>query len=333
MDRDTKALGAEYDWIFPSEAIEFSEHEWEMLNGRCRWGRIDYSQVIGDCNPGPPSHWILKRAQRGALKLLYSKHEDNPWLWDGKQWTPAGQKYMDRLEGFTGVRRARYLGGRWVAAEGAVYDFDHSLNLIDRFEIPSTWRRFRVVDFGYTNPFVCQWWALDNDDRMYLYREIYMSQRIVSDHAKQILALSAGENYEYTAADHDAEDRATLHRAGIQTIAAKKTKPVGIQAVEERLRKAGDGKPRLFILRDSLVEKDERMEELGKPWCTEQEFDSYVWGKGLDGRPVKEEPVKVDDHGMDATRYAVMSREPGRITGQRTAVSGPRPTVESYTPR
>jgi phage terminase large subunit len=41
--------------------------------------------------------------------------------------------------------------------------------------------------------------------------------------------------------------------------------------------------------------------------CTEEEFDSYVWPKGVDGKPVKEEPVKEHDHGLDALRYLVAS--------------------------
>jgi phage terminase large subunit len=39
-----------------------------------------------------------------------------------------------------------------------------------------------------------------------------------------------------------------------------------------------------------------------KPWCTEQEFTDYVWSN----KKTKEEPVKENDHGMDAVRYAVM---------------------------
>ncbi len=31
-----------------------------------------------------------------------------------------------------------------------------------------------------------------------------------------------------------------------------------------------------------------------------------MWEPSKDGRPVKEAPLKVNDHGMDAMRYAVM---------------------------
>ena len=188
-----------------------------------------------------------------------------------------------------------------------VYEqWDRNIHLIDRFEIPASWRRFRVIDFGYVNPFVCQWWAIDGDLRMYLYREIYMSQRTVVTHATLIKKLSASETYEATIADHDAEDRATLRENGIETLAADKRVTVGIEKVQERLLVQGNGKARLFVLRDSLVERDSGLETRFRPTNTADEFPAYAWQQAPDGRPAKEEPVKVDDHGMDATRYAAM---------------------------
>jgi hypothetical protein len=124
-----------------------------------------------------------------------------------------------------------------VSAEGQVYDgFDPDIHVIDRFDIPKQWTRYRAIDFGYTNPFVCQWWAQDHDGRLYLYREIYMTRRTVKVHSEQIHRLSAGETYAFTVSDHDAEDRATLAENGIYTTAAVKDISPGIQAVEERLK-------------------------------------------------------------------------------------------------
>lgn len=297
LDKSSKIMSTQYDGIYVPECTELTEDDWESLTTRNRNNIMPYQQMIADCNPSAPTHWLNQRANAGRMTRLLSRHEDNPSV------TP---EYLDTLRRLTGVRRARLYEGRWAAAEGMVYDnYDAITHLIDRFPIPSDWRRFRVVDFGYTNPFVCQWWALDPDGRLYRYRELYRTQRLVSDHAGDISRLSQGESYVATVADHDAEDRATLHAAGIPTVPAFKAVGVGIQAVQDRLRPAGDGKPRLFLLRDALVSRDERLVEAKKPLCTEQEIDGYVWAKAADGRPVKEEPVKVDDHGCDAMRYAV----------------------------
>lgn len=305
LDDADKYLSAEYDYIYVNQAEEIELDSWEKLVGRAtgRAGNAPWPQVFGDCNPGPPNHWIKNRPQ---LEVLETRHEDNPSLYDGQDWTPLGRRSIEILNGLTGLRYKRGRLGLWVGAEGVVYEFDSTVHLIQRFEIPEHWQRIRVVDFGYTNPFVCQWWAIDEDGRMYLYREIYMTQRTVRVHAKLIRELSQGERITATISDHDAEDRATLHENGIQTTNARKEVTVGIEKVQERLKVRGDGRPRLFVMVDSLVEVDQSLKDSYKPYCTADEFGVYAYPEGKDGKPVKEEPIKVYDHGMDAMRYAVM---------------------------
>lgn len=308
-DMTQKVMSTEFDLIYVQEAIELLEDEWEKLTTRLRNGVMPFQQIIADTNPDAPTHWIKAREARGALVVHESRHEDNPTLFrsDGTL-TPFGTTYISRLDALTGVRHDRLRKGKWVQAEGVVYPgFDRAIHLIDPFPIPDTWRRVRSIDFGYTNPFCCQWWAIDHDGRMYLYRELYHTRRTVKVHAEAIRRLGIGEKIAYTVADHDAEDRATLRECRIPTLAAKKDRRRGIQAVEERIKVQGDGKPRLFVFRNALVERDEALAEARLPLCTAEEFDSYVWPKGVDGKPMKEDPVDAYDHGMDALRYAVLS--------------------------
>lgn len=307
LDKPEATFSSEYDTIALFEAIEATENDWELLHRALRNNKMGYHQAIADTNPGTPTHWLNQRANDGKMVRLLSQHEDNPELWDGQKWTSAGEQYIGILDRLSGHRRQRLRFGKWCTAEGAVYDdFDADVHLIDPFPVPKDWRRIRSIDFGFTNPFVCQWWAVDPDGRMYLYRELYHSRRLVEDHARQILALSWGENISATVSDHDAEDRATLARHGIFTYPAQKAVSLGIEAVSARLKKAGDGKPRLFLMKDCLVERDPYLVEAKKPLCTAQEIEAYSWPTAVDGKPVKEEPVKVDDHGMDSLRYSVM---------------------------
>ncbi len=325
MDRPGRILSTEYDIIYPAEAVQFEQGDWETFVMRNRNYVIPFQQVLGDTNPGHPQHWLKQMADSGAVKFCNSFHKDNPAYWDAptNDWTPRGRDYvMGKLHRLSGVRRARYLENKWVIAEGAVYDeFSDAIHVIDRFDIPKEWRRFRATDFGYSNPFVTQWWAMDTDGRLYLYREIYMTQRTVAVHAKQINELSSGERIEFTTADHDAEDRATLKAHGISTVAAEKAISAGIQAVKDRLEIAGDGKPRIFFLKDSLVELDSNLvdpdspERHVAPTSTREEFAAYIWPKGEDGKSKKEKPIDADNHGMDAMRYMVMAvatRKPAR---------------------
>ncbi len=315
MDKPTRLFSTEYDGIYVQECNELTLGEWESLLRALRGDATPHQQLFGDCNPDSPRHWLKQRADGGRCNLYYTRHEDNPALWTGSTWTARGMSYIAKLDRLTGLRYQRLRLGKWAAAEGMVYEFDPAVHLLDPFVIPAEWQRIRSIDFGFTNPFVCQWWAIDPDGRMYLYREIYKTQRIVSDHAVQIKALSAGERIRGSVSDHDAEDRETLHRAGISTTPAKKEVKLGIEAVEKRLRVQADGKPRLFVLRNALVERDEQLAEDVKPTCTEQEFDSYVYAKSVDGKANKEEPVKMYDHGLDAARYAVRFVDSGGSQG------------------
>jgi phage terminase large subunit len=308
MDDPGKVMSSEYDVIYVNEATELNLGEWEQLTTRLRNGVVPYQQQLGDCNPDAPAHWAKRRAESGRLRLRQSRHEDNPALWDAERgdWTAAGRAYIAKLDALTGVRHLRLRKGIWAAAEGMVYDgWDRAIHVVPRFEVtddnpngdpPRAWPRYLSVDFGYTNPFCCQWWAEDPDGRLWRYREIYMTQRLVEDHAETIKAVGL-DGVRAIVCDHDAEDRATLARKlGRPTLAAYKAVAPGIQATAARLKPAGDGRPRLLFLADSLVEKDPELADAGRPTCTEDEVESYVWDTRA-GLKKGDQPVKRDDHG------------------------------------
>jgi len=302
MDNPDRIMSTEYDTVTVFEATEISEDDWEKVNTRLRNGRMGYHRAIADCNPSHPAHWLNRRSSSGKMRRLFSRHCDNPSV------TTA---YLELLSNLTGARRARLLEGRWAAAEGMVYtEYDAAVHQIQAMpEGWQAWRKYRSIDFGFNDPFVCQWWA-DSGEAMYLYREWYMSGRIVSDHAKEISRLSAGEDYEATVADHDREDRETLHRGGVYTIPATKDIDIGIDAVKDRLKVGPNGKPRLYVLASALVERDRRLDETKRPTSLADEWDAYIYKQDRAGS-AKDEPVDRDNHGMDAMRYAVMAVDGG----------------------
>lgn len=320
MDKPEKVLSAEYDLVFVDEATELTITDWETIGTRLRNGRLSWQQQIAACNPVHPTHWIKQRADAGAMRMLTSRHRDNPaYVNADGSLTAAGRDYMAKLDALTGVRRLRLRDGKWAAAEGLIYEaFDPAVHVVDQLHIPHAWTRWLTVDFGYTNPFVAQWWAEDGDGRLFLYREIYRTRRLVEDHARQMLELMKYPSGQWreplpraVICDHDAEDRATLEKhLGMGTVAAKKTVSDGIQAVQSRLKVQDDGKPRVFLVRGALVERDPELEAAKKPTSTEEEITGYVWAvkPGAAGG-LKEEPVKQDDHGMDAMRYVVAQRD------------------------
>jgi hypothetical protein len=370
----TRVMGAEVDLVYVGEATECTPKDWEFLTSRLRNGAISFQQIIADCNPDRPTHWLKQRCDEGLCTILYAQHWENPRYFedvgdaaaamlnpniqfggpnieehDGRRYqlTPAGVSYIGRLDNLTGVRKQRLRHGVWCAADGLVYDnWDPAIHIAETRPktIPWEWPRFWVVDFGYKNPFVCQWWAQDPDDQLILYREIYHTGRLVEHHARLMLkqvtriaprikltkeqlqlvkekpADALEQNLlvwtepepQAIICDHDAEGRATLtEHLGRGTTAANKTVTAGIQAVEARLKVRGNGKPGLILLPDSLVERDLSLKEAGKPMATVEEFGGYVWEPAGDGKAEKESPLKLDDHGVDCVRYLVAHRDLG----------------------
>ncbi len=358
MDKPTKIMSSEYDICYAQECIELTLEDWESIITRLRNGKTPYQMIMGDTNPSTPQHWLKKRAEEGKLLLLDSRHEDNPVLFetDGTR-TPRGEAYMTALDGLTGVRYLRLRRGLWVAAEGLIYEeWSEAVHLVNKFVPPREWSRYWVIDFGYSNPFVLQCWARDPDGRLYLYREIYRSRRLVEDHTRDILDIVAPVGGQYTRAeldtceadsgraerglnhtqcghrvwseprpqaiicDHDAEDRATFEKhSGMSTMPANKSVAEGLQAVMSRLRLQPDGKPRLFVMRDAVVHRDQLLKDKGRPQSTQEEFPGYVWAKKsvTAADREKDEPLKEDDHGMDDTRYIVMHFDAGMKPGIR----------------
>lgn len=338
LDRPSKIMSSEWDMIYCQEATELTEQDWEACTIRLRNGKMPYQQLLGDCNPDAPTHWLRQRATNNKTIMLESRHEDNPLLFDANGIiTVEGARYIGTLEALTGVRLARYRYGIWAAAEGTVFEgsWDRSRNVIDAYPVPSVWPRYLVIDFGYTHPFVCLWAAIDPDGRIIIYRQIYMTNRLVQDHAISIALASKWYHLlpkthpRYASApakdadplpreiitDHDIEDYKTLERhLGLYTTLAHKSVSDGLQVVAARLRPAGDGEPRIKIMRNSLWERDEELARAKKPICLEDEPDTYVWKRDASG--AKEEPVKESDHALDCLRYltARFDLQPGGVS-------------------
>lgn len=186
--------------------------------------------------------------------------------------------------------------GYFAAFMGAVYKtFSRRVHVCEPFNIPDDWTRYRVIDWGFNNPFACLWLARDNDRRWYVYAEHYEAQRTLAYHANQIKRISGKQRYRCTWADHDAQDRYEFKNLGIPTIPAKKDIHLGIEAVQAALKIQGDGKPRLFIMNNCPH--------------TIKETGGLKWAEGTENKDAKDEPVKKNDHTENCLRYAIYGVE------------------------
>lgn len=341
MDNPMKIMSSEYDVIYVQEANELELDEWEACTSRLRNGVVPYQQIIADCNPQEPTHWLKERCDRGRCKYYHSTHEENPIYFDEIRTlgddgvelveykvTPAGAAYIAKLDALTGVRYQRLRLGLWVAAEGVIYEqWNPGKHVIDPFPIPLQWPRYWAIDFGFVNPSCVQWWAEDPDGELFMYREIYRTG-LTPDELAYLCMLQVAtfdptwkptprENLRpadlwhwreprpvSVITDHDAPGRQVFSRdTGLVTNKARKDVLDGISEVQVRLRDV-----RMKFFRGALCHPiDQSLADVKKPCQTVEEFPGYVWDTGA-GKKIKEEPKKEDDHGMDTTRYVAMAR-------------------------
>ena len=151
LDKPGKVLSAEHDIIYINQAEELSLVDWETCTTRTtgRAGHLPFAQTIGDCNPGPPNHWIRTRARDGHIIIIESTHKDNPDIYDQQtgQLTPQGIERLTRLSRLTGSRKLRLFLGLWAAPEGAIYGiFDDEKHKVKHFDPPKVWPRVVGID-------------------------------------------------------------------------------------------------------------------------------------------------------------------------------------------
>jgi len=193
--------------------------------------------------------------------------------------------------------QATRIKGQFASFYGAVYKtFDRGKHVIKPFDIPESWRKYRCFDFGFTNPFVCLWLAIDKDENWYVYREYYQAKTGIGEHIVNLKRLCKDERYVESWADpENAEDRSELRKAGIPNKAARKDVAKGIETVQGKLKVKPNGKPSLFIFSTC------------KNTCREMAF--YRYPEGSSSKNPKDIPVQKSDHTMDALRYGIYSVE------------------------
>jgi hypothetical protein len=311
-----RIMSGEYDIICVFEATENRISDYEKAITRLRNNQMPFQQVIADCNPATPGHWLNRRAQEGGMVRLKSIHEDNPMLWDHstKKWTRAGANYINMLNRLTGVRRKRLLLGIWSAVEGMVYpDWDTDRHIMrDGPSIDMIARNAnRVIaskDWGFRDPGVTQVWAVDRQRRMTRICELYMTGRGVDWWLLQDKMIHDRFNpWKWVADPSRPEFIEQYQRNGIPVQGANNNIELGVQKCEARLATWLDGKPGLLFHPDSQFMVDSELVDRRLPKSSEDEFESYLWpGDGNHDGARKEKPLDKFNHGMDAMRYAVM---------------------------
>jgi hypothetical protein len=159
--------------------------------GKSFWAtNIETGQTLafpkGHAKEGQP---LFKR------RFISAKLSDNPYLSDSGD-------YEMMLLSLPEHQRKQLLDGNWDVAEGAAFsEFNRDIHVVQPFEIPHNWTRFRSCDYGYGSYSAVLWFAVAPDDSIIVYRELYVSKVLAEDLASMVLRMEDGEKIRYGVLD------------------------------------------------------------------------------------------------------------------------------------
>lgn len=129
-------------------------------------------------------------------RFIPAKLQDNPYLMEGGQ-------YEANLLSLPEMQRRQLLEGDWTISDGAAFsEFRLNEHVIEPFDIPDNWRRFRSCDYGYSSYSAVHWFAIDpNFSTLINYRELYLTKHTGRDLAKAVMEAEDGERIDYGVLD------------------------------------------------------------------------------------------------------------------------------------
>jgi PBSX family phage terminase large subunit len=180
----------------------------------------------------------------------------------------------------------RYLG-LFTRLEGLVYpDFDMDTHVIEPFNIPDNWECFAGMDFGHTNPTaVLTLYHDKQNDMYYVADEFYEREASL----RKISVICTKHPHKKIFADRQSAHLISelQHQYGVKSIAPCDNKiDVGVERIGMLLKAK-----KLKFFR-------------GRCTNTIDEIEAYHYPPPSEDKEVKDKPVPIKNHAMDALRYA-----------------------------
>ncbi|WP_063023844.1 PBSX family phage terminase large subunit [Nocardia niwae] len=287
------------------EATLLPESFWTQLLARLS---VPGARCLATTNPDNPNHYLkvgfIDRQGDPDMNLQawHFTLDDNPSL---------SPEYVAAIKAeFQGLFYLRNILGRWVAADGAIFDmYDPEQHLVPWSELPGMqWYVGVGVDHGTTNPTHGVMVGLGVDNVLYAVDE----WRHVSPSSAARwtnVQLSQGLRDWLATPHHPGDDPGNLPRLTCPVIVDQAAADFRVQLKQDGLTTYPAAKDVLYGIRTmtALVSAgklkfSDRCPELLK------EIPGYVWDtKATDEG--KDQPIKLNDHGIDALRYATVTTE------------------------
>ena len=364
--------GKEFNFIGFDELTEFLESQYLFIMANVRRSKAGLPlRIRSTSNPGGIGHvWVKKRFVDTCppKKLIDYIGGDgvkrqmtepsvyiDPTSGSSRCFVPAtvydnpsiminDPDYVRRLENLPEIEKKRFLLGEWDAFEGQVFiELNDHTHGCDPFPIPPEWTKFMIFDWGYSRPWCALYFAVDFDETIYLYRELYgmkkdnpdIGLRMTNTEICRAIWEEENEKIKMRIADpacwsptkikgsnqvHGPSFVEDAGKEGLYFIKADNDRLRGKQQVHQRFRIETD------VDKDTGEVLNEKVHFVAFRTC------KRWWEEMLSLREDPKNPEDVDtdqpDEGYDCTRYMFMSRPlkpqrknvipPGSFQAERT---------------
>ena len=230
-------------------------------------------------------------------RFIPAKLQDNPYLMQTDD-------YYAMLSSLPEVQRKQFLEGDWDAFENSAFpEFNKGIHTTEPFDIPRSWTRFRSCDWGYSSPACVLWFAIDWDNNLWIYRELYRNKMTADVFAQQVVNMEYGEYIKYGVLDSS-----TWARRGDVGPSIAET------MIQEGCRwRPSDRSPKSRVngkmeLHKRLKFDDELEQPRLKIFTTCTNLIRTLPLLPVDNNNPEDVDTDAEDHAYDALRYGVMSR-------------------------
>lgn len=285
LDDEQKIRSLSVDYIYVEQAEETDKYSFFELRERLRGdiSKKTYGQFLMVITPDTVTHWIYELFHEKGVKnskILHFHYTENPFIDDVKK-----REYEELKELNEDLYR-KYTEGKWGRLSNLVYDgnwdtFTESISQLGGAEFYTA-----GVDFGFNNPsaFLLIAWR---DKEPYIIDEVYQSgltNRELIEEVELMLARHSLKPHDIVKVFGDGAEPDRMiefRQAGFDMIP-------GIKDVEAKLNAV----------------KTTPIHIHGGCEHTLFEIKSYVYRTDSHGH-IMEDPVKFNDHAMDALGYCV----------------------------
>ena len=359
LDRDDDVMryqGQAFNWIGFDELTQWpSNYAWSYMRSRLRTTKASGLPLYmrATSNPGGPGHqWVRRHfldpsAPGEAFWATDEYGETIQWpkghtregeplfkrkfipatLFDNPYLSEDGM-YEANLLSLPEHQRRQLLEGDWDVNEGAAFpEFNRRSHVVEPYEIPNSWTKFRAADYGYGSYTGVVWFAVvPGSEQLVVYRELYVSKVIATDLADMILDIESEESIRYGVLDSS-----LWHNRG----------DTGPSLAEQMIMKGCRWRPSDRSKGSRVAGKNEIHRRLQVDEFTEEprlvifsnctHLISQLPSIPLDKKNPEDVDTHSEDHLYDALRYGIMTRPRSNIfdfdpASQRSGFQAADPT-------